>query len=94
MDATLAVMLLVMFGLLAIPVIGYSLKVRDAVRIGRFLRLVACYGMVGIFGFIGTVMVLSTIDRGTVLQAGGAGRALAGPTAGGGPVVQARCPRT
>ena len=69
MDATLAVMLLVMFGLLAIPVIGYSLKVRDAVRIGRFLRLVACYGMVGIFGFIGTVMVLSTIDRGTVLQA-------------------------
>ena len=69
MDATTLIMLLVILTLLGIPVIIYSLSIRDAQRIGRFLRRVACFGMVGIFGFIGVLMVLSAASRGSLLQA-------------------------
>lgn len=69
MDSTTLFMLLVIVILLAVPVIVYSLRVRDAARIGRFMRLVACYGMVGIFGFIASVMVMSTVANGDVMQA-------------------------
>lgn len=69
MDASVVRMLVVMVALLVIPVVGYGLWVRDAVRVGRFLQRAACYGVVVIFGLIGVVMVLSTAAHGPVLSA-------------------------